>query len=166
PELAQLRRVIEAQVMNRWSGGRIVDEFEAAFAAFYGVRSAVTSTSGTSAIHLAIGVLNPEPADGINTAPITDRGTVIPILPQNAIQVFADVGLEAFTMDPDDLERRITPRTRAVIPVHLGGNPCDMDRILAVAQRHGLMVIEDCCQAYCASYRGNWVGRMGDFGCF
>src|SRR5262249_25180176 len=162
PELAQLRRVIEAQVMNRWSGGRLVDEFEAAFAAFYGVRSAVTSTSGTSAIHLAIGVLNPQPGDEIITAPSTDLGTVIPILAQNGIPVFADVDLESFTIDPDDLERRITPRTRAVIPVHLGGNPCDMDRILAIARRHGLMVIEDCCQAYCASYRGKWVGQIGD----
>src|SRR6266542_4226164 len=74
PELEQLRRVIDAQVMNRWSGGRRVDEFEAAFAAFYGVRSAVASTSGTSAIHLAVGVLNPEPGDEIITAPITDLG--------------------------------------------------------------------------------------------
>jgi dTDP-4-amino-4,6-dideoxygalactose transaminase len=165
-ELAELRRVIEAQVMNRWSGGKLVDEFEAAFARFYEVRMAVTSTSGTSAIHLAVGALNPEPGDEIITAPITDLGTVIPILAQNAIPVFADVDLDTFNIDPDDFERRITPRTRAVIPVHLGGNPCDMDRILAIARRHGLMVIEDCSQCYCASYQGTWTGRLGDLGCF
>jgi len=166
PEFAELRRVIEAGVMNRWSGGKLVDEFEEAFARFYGVGTAVGSTSGTAAIHLAVGALNPEPGDEIITAPITDLGTIIPILAQNAIPVFADVDLETFNMDPDDFERRITPRTRAVIPVHLGGNPCDMDRILAIARKHGLMVIEDCSQCYCASYRGKWTGTMGDFGCF
>jgi perosamine synthetase len=166
PELDQLRRVLDAQVMNRWSGGKLVDEFEAAFAAFYGANAAVASTSGTSAIHLAVGALNPEPGDEIITAPITDLGTVIPILAQNAIPVFADVDLETFNLDPVDLERRITARTRAVIPAHLGGNPCDMERILAIARRHDLMVIEDCCQSYCASYQGTWVGRLGRFGCF
>src|SRR5438132_1316285 len=142
PELAELRRVFDAQVMNRWSGGRLVEEFEAAFAAFYGMKKAVASTSGTAAIHVAVGALNPEPGDEIITAPITDLGSVIPILAQNCIPVFADVDIDTFNMDPDDLERRITPRTRAVIPVHLGGNPCDMDGILAVARKHGLKVIE------------------------
>jgi perosamine synthetase len=166
PEFAELRRVLEAGVMNRWSGGKLVDEFEEAFASFYGMKSAVASTSGTAAIHVAVGALNPEPGDEIITAPITDLGSVIPILAQNAVPVFADVELDSFNMDPDDLERRITPRTRAVIPVHLGGNPADMDRILAVARKHNLLVIEDCSQCYCASYRGKWTGQMGDFGCF
>jgi dTDP-4-amino-4,6-dideoxygalactose transaminase len=165
-ELAELRRVIDAGVMNRWSGGHLVDEFEEAFAGCYRAGMAVASTSGTAAIHLALGALNPEPGDEIITAPITDLGTIIPIIAQNAIPVFADVDLHSFNMDPDDLERRITPRTRAVIPVHLGGNPCDMDRILAVARKHSLMVIEDCSQCYCASYGGKWTGQMGDFGCF
>ncbi len=166
PELAELRRVIEAGVMNRWSGGKVVEEFETAFAAFYGARRAVASTSGTAAIHVALGALNPEPGDEIITAPITDLGTIIPILAQNCIPVFADVDLETFNLDPADLERRITPRTRAVIPVHLGGNPCDMVAILAVARRHGLTVIEDCSQCYCATYRGKWTGQMAEFGCF
>jgi perosamine synthetase len=166
PELAELRRVIDAQVMNRWSGGKLVDELEAAFAAFYGAKVAVASTSGTAAIHVAVGALNPEPGDEIITAPITDIGTIVPILAQNAIPVFADVDPETFTMDPDDLERRITPRTRAVIPVHLGGNPCDMERIMEIARRRGLMVIEDCSQCYCATYHGRWTGQWGDFGCF
>jgi perosamine synthetase len=165
-ELAELRRVFDAQVMNRWSGGKLTDEFEAAFAAFYGAPGAAASTSGTSAIHLALGVLNPDPGDEIITAPITDLGTIIPILAQNAIPVFADVDLDTFNIDPEDFERRITPRTRAVIPVHLGGNPCDLDRILEIARRHHLRVIEDCSQSYCASYRGRWVGTLGDFGCF
>lgn len=166
PELEQLRRVIEAQVMNRWSGGKLTDELEEAFARFYGTKMAVASTSGTAAIHVAVGALNPEPGDEIITAPITDLGTIIPIVAQNAIPVFADVDPHTFTMDPADFERRITPRTKAVIPVHLGGNPCDMDRVLEIARRHGLMVIEDCSQCYCATYRGKWTGQLGDFGCF
>jgi perosamine synthetase len=166
PEFAELRRVIEQGVMNRWSGGKLTEEFETAFAQFYGVRAAAACSSGTAAIHQAVGALNPEPGDEIVTAPITDLGTVIPIVAQNAIPVFADVDLETFNLDPADVERRITPRTRAIIPVHLGGNPCDMDPLLALARKHGLMVIEDCAQTYCASYRGKWTGTMGDFGCF
>lgn len=166
PELEQLRRVVDAQVMNRWSGGRLVDEFEAEFARFYGARTAVASTSGTAAIHVAIGALNPEPGDELITAPITDLGTVIPILAQNAIPVFADVDPDTFNLDPADVERRITPRTRALIPVHLGGNPCDMDAFLEIGRRHGIMVIEDCSQCYCATYKGKWTGQMGTFGCF
>jgi perosamine synthetase len=166
PELEELRRVIDAQVMNRWSGGRLVDELEAAFAQFYQTENVVASTSGTAAIHVAVGALNPEPGDEIITAPITDLGTIIPIVAQNAIPVFADVDPDTFNIDPKDVERRITTRTRAIIPVHLGGNPCDMEPILALAKKHGLMVIEDCSQCYCASYRGTWTGRMGDFGCF
>jgi dTDP-4-amino-4,6-dideoxygalactose transaminase len=165
-ELAELRRVIEAQVMNRWSGGTLVDEFEAAFAAFYGARKAVASTSGTAAIHVAVGALNPEPGDEIITSPITDLGTVIPILAQNCIPVFADVDLDTFNLDPADVERRITPRTRAIIAVHLGGNPCDLDALLAISERHRLQLIEDCSQCYCGSHHGKWTGQRGVFGCF
>lgn len=166
PEARHLQRVFEQQVMNRWSGGRLVDEFEEAFARFYGAGMAVASTSGTAAIHIAVGAIDPDPGDEIITSPITDIGTVIPIVAQNAIPVFADVDPDTFNIDPDDLERRITPRTRAIIPVHLGGNPCDMDRILAIARARGLRVIEDCSQCYCGEYRGTWTGRLGDFGCF
>jgi dTDP-4-amino-4,6-dideoxygalactose transaminase len=166
PEKQELERVFDAQVMNRWSGGRLVDELEAEFARFYGAGMAVASTSGTSAIHLAVGVLNPEPGDEIITAPITDLGTIIPIIAQNAIPIFADVDLDSLNMDPADIERRITSRTRAIIAVHLGGNPCDMDPILDLGRRHNLMVIEDCSQTYCATYKGKWSGQMGEFGCF
>lgn len=166
PEQKELERVIAAGVMNRWSGGKLVDEFEAAFAEFYGTKMAVASTSGTSAIHLAVGALNPEPGDEIITAPITDLGSVIPILAQNAIPVFADVDLETFNLDPADVERRITPRTRAIVAVHLGGNPCNLDALNDIAHRHNLMLIEDCSQTYCASYKGVWTGRTGTFGCF
>jgi dTDP-4-amino-4,6-dideoxygalactose transaminase len=163
--LENVRQVLESGLLNRTA--RVwVKRLEEEFAAFYGVKHCTASTSGTSAIHVAVGALNPEPGDEIITAPITDMGTVIPILAQNAIPVFADVQRETFNLDPGDVERRITARTRAIIPVHLGGNPCDMDAIMAIARRHGLLVIEDCSQAYCASYQGRWTGTIGDIGCF
>jgi dTDP-4-amino-4,6-dideoxygalactose transaminase len=163
--LDNVRQVLESGQMNR-TAKVWVKRLEEEFAAFYGVNHCTASTSGTSAIHVAVGALNPEPGDEIITAPITDMGTVIPILAQNAIPVFADIQRETINLDPADVERRVTPRTRAIIPVHLGGNPCDMDAITAIARRHGLMVIEDCSQAYCASYQGKWVGTIGDIGCF
>ncbi len=165
-EWEQLKRVFDAQVMNRWAGGKLTDELETRFAEFYGMEMAVASTSGTAAIHLAVGAINPDPGDEIITAPITDLGTIVPIIAQNAIPVFADVDVETMNLDPADVERRITARTRAIIPVHLGGSPADMDAILAIAQPRGIAVIEDCSQCYCASYQGRWTGTMGDFGCF
>lgn len=163
--LDNLRQVIESGAMNR-TAKMWVRRLEEEFAAFYGVKHCTASTSGTSAIHVAVGALNPEPGDEIITAPITDMGTVIPILAQNAIPVFADVQRDTLNVDPADVERRVTSRTRAIIPVHLGGNPCDMEALLDIARRHGLKLIEDCSQAYCASYRGRWTGTMGDIAAF
>ncbi|MBI2301314.1 MAG: DegT/DnrJ/EryC1/StrS family aminotransferase [Armatimonadetes bacterium] len=163
--LDNLRQVLEGGHMTR-VGGTWVQRLEQEFAAFYGAGHCTASTSGTSAIHVAVGALNPEPGDEIIAAPITDLGTIIPILAQNAIPVFADVQRATFNLDPADLERRITPRTRAIIPVHLGGHPCDLAEILAVTERHGLVVIEDCSQAYCATYQGRRVGTIGKVGCF
>ena len=162
--LDNLRQVLERADEPR--AGVWVKRLEEEFGATYGARHCTASTSGTSAIHVAVGAIDPEPGDEIITAPITDMGTVIPILAQNAIPVFADVERETFNLDPADVERRITPRTRAIIPVHLGGNPCHMEALLDIARRHQLQLIEDCSQAYCASYQGRRVGTMGDIGCF
>ena len=117
--LENVRRVLESGHLNR-TAAVWVKRLEEEFAAFYGTAHCTASTSGTSAIHVAVGALNPEPGDEIITAPITDMGTVIPILAQNAIPVFADVERDTFNLDPADVERRITPRTRAIVPVHLG----------------------------------------------
>src|SRR6185503_10744414 len=103
-------------------GGQMVTAFEKEFAHTYGLPYAVASTSGTAAIHVALGALDLNPGDEVITAPVTDLGTIIPILYQNAIPVFADID-ETFNMDPEDVERKITPETRAIIAVHLFGNP-------------------------------------------
>ncbi|MFP4056537.1 MAG: DegT/DnrJ/EryC1/StrS family aminotransferase [Candidatus Brocadiia bacterium] len=143
----------------------LLARFERRFAQLYGVASAVASTSGTSAIHVALAAVGPEPGDEIITAPITDAGTVAPILFQNCVPVFADVD-DSYTVDPADVAAKITARTRAIVAVHLFGNPCDMDALLAVARSHGVALIEDCCQAHLTPYKGQLCGTMGDAGCF
>ncbi len=145
--------------------GRMVPTLEREFALAYGVPYAVASTSGTAAIHTALGAIELNPGDEVITAPITDLGTIIPILYQNAIPVFADVD-DTYNMDPYDIEQKITPRTRAIIVVHLFGNPCNMDAIMDIARYHSIPVIEDCSQAHMTTYKGKYVGTIGDIGCF
>ena len=146
-------------------GGPMVTKLESSVADLYGVKHAVASTSGTAAIHVAVGTINPEPGDEIITAPITDGGTVVPILYQNCIPVFADVD-DSYTMDPADVEAKITDRTKALLVVHLFGNACDMDAMVDIARRHNLALIEDCSQAHATKYKGRYLGTIGDLGCF
>lgn len=145
--------------------GQMVTQFERQFAFAYGVPYAVASTSGTAALHVALGALDLNPGDEVVTAPITDMGTIIPILSLGAIPVFADVDC-TLNMDPSSVEARITPRTKALLVVHLFGNPCDMNAMAAIAQRHGLPLIEDCSQAHFTEYHDRFVGTIGDIGCF
>ena len=163
-ELKKLREALLSQNLC-CIDGQMVREFERRFAFAYGVPYAVASTSGTAAIHIALGALDLNPGDEVITAPITDMGTIIPIISQGAIPVFADVD-RTFNMDPASVENRITPRTKAIIAVHLFGNPCDMDGMMAVAKRHNLQVIEDCSQSHWTEYKGRLVGTIGDIGCF
>lgn len=146
--------------------GRFVREFERAFADFYGVRYAQSSTGGSAAIHLAVGAVNPEPGDEIVTAPVTDPGSVMPILQQNAVPVFADVDPRTLNMTPESIEAVITDRTRAIILVHLFGTPCDVDAVVDVADRYNLILIEDCSQAHATRFKGRYVGTFGHMGCF
>ena len=163
----EVRLVTEAiQSQNLFGlGGAKVTQLEKEFAELYGVKHAVASTSGTAAIHVAVGTINPEPGDEIITGPITDGGTIVPILYQNAIPVFADVD-DTFNMDPADVERKITDRTKAILVVHLFGNACDMDAMVDIAKRHNVALIEDCSQAHVTKYKGRYLGTFGDLGCF
>lgn len=163
-ELRLLRTALLSQNLCSVDG-RLVRDFERAFATAHDVPYAVASTSGTAAIHTALGALDTNPGDEVITAPITDLGTIIPIIQQNAIPVFADVDA-SFNLDPRDVERKITRRTKAIIAVHLFGNPCDMDSLRAIAAAHGLALIEDCSQAHFGEYKGRLVGTIGDLGCF
>lgn len=125
-----------------------------------------TCSSGTAAIHIAVATAGIGLGDEVITSPITDIGTVIGLLYQGAVPVFADLTPGNANLDVEDVRRRITPKTKGIIPVHLTGNPCDMDAIMAVAREHDLVVIEDCCQAWGARSRGRPIGTVGDFACF
>jgi dTDP-4-amino-4,6-dideoxygalactose transaminase len=146
--------------------GSEVAKFEEEFAAFSGARFGVGVNSGTSALHLALLAAGIGPGDEVITIPFTFVATVAAIRYTGATPVFVDIDPRTFTMDPTGLEAAITPRTRAIMPVHLYGQPTDMDEILAVARKHGLIVIEDAAQAHAAEYKGRRAGSLGDFGCF
>ena len=163
-EIILTREAIQSQNLFG-PGGHFVSDFEKGFADLYRIEHAVASTSGTAAIHVAIGALDLNPGDEIITAPITDGGTIVPILYQNGIPIFADID-STYNMDPVDVERKITDRTRAILVVHLFGNPCNMTAITEIAQRHHLPIIEDCSQAHVTEYKGQLLGTIGDIGCF
>ena len=141
--------------------GPEVAAFEAEFAAYCQVRHAIGVNNGTSALHLALLAAGVGPGDEVITVPFTFVATVSAIGYTNARPVFVDVDPEYFTMDPSKLEAAITPRTKAIVPVHLYGQPADMDPILDIAVRHGIAVIEDAAQAHGAEYHGRRCGSMG-----
>src|SRR5512136_1644140 len=160
---AALRQVLESAA---FSGGPFVARFEEEFAAFCHCKYAAGVGSGTDALWLALRALGVGRGDEVITVPNTFIATAEAITLCGATPVFVDVDNRSYTMDPGQLERAITPRTKAVIPVHLYGQPADMDPIVAIASEHGLFVIEDACQAHGAEYRGQRVGTLGDAACF
>lgn len=164
-ELEALRQVIASGTLTS-TKGEWVKRFETGFAARLGARSGIACSSGSAAMHTAIAALDPEPGDEIITTSITDMGAITPILYQGAIPVFADVDPRTYNITAEAIERRLSSRTKAIIVTHLFGNPCDMDPILDLARQHRVPVIEDCAQAFGASYRSRFIGTIGDLGCF
>lgn len=164
-EVKELVEALEQNTLFYHFGGK-VKQFLADFNAMYGIPYSVATSSGTAAIHVALGAAGVTVGDEVITSPITDQGTLVGILYQNAIPVFADLQPHTYNLDPASIEARITPRTKAIVAVHLAGAPCDMDAIMAIARRHGLKVIEDCAQSYLTRYKGRLVGTIGDYGCF
>lgn len=146
--------------------GKQVSAFEQAFADYLGVKHAIGVGSGTDALHLALRALDIGPGDEVITVSHTAVATAAAIEIAGATPVLVDIEPDYYTLDPSQLEAVLTPRTRAVLPVHLYGQPAEMDPILAFARRHGLEVVEDCAQAHGARYRGRRVGGLGDAGCF
>jgi dTDP-4-amino-4,6-dideoxygalactose transaminase len=146
--------------------GPTVKAFEERFARYCAARHCVAVNSGTSALHLALRCLDIGPGDEVITVPMTFVATVWAISYVGATPVFVDVDPATRTMDPARLKAAITPRTRAILPVHLYGQPANMDRILQVAEKHRLPVVEDAAQAHGARCRGRRVGGLGRMGCF
>ena len=146
--------------------GSEVAAFEKEFAAYCRAEHGVGVNSGTSALHLALLAAGVGPGDEVITVPFTFLATVSAIDYTGARPVFVDVDPRTLTLDPAALEAAITPRTRAVIPVHLYDRPADMDPIVAIARRHGIVVIEDAAQAHGAEYKGRRAGSLGEMACF
>ena len=146
--------------------GERAREFGREFANKIGVKYAIPVCNGTAAIHLALIALGVNPGDEVLVPAHTFIGSATPILMQNAIPVFVDVDEDTYTMKPEDLKRKISDRSKAVIVVHLNGNPADMRSIMAIARKYNLRVIEDCAQAHGAQYDGEYVGTIGDIGTF
>ena len=140
-------------------------ELEKELASFFGVKYTVGLNSGTDALHLALRALDIGAGDEVITTAFTFVATTEAIGIVGAKPVFVDINPDTFNIDPDKIEAAITPKTKAIIPVHLYGQPCEMDKIMDIAKRHNLRVIEDCCQAVGATYKGQMVGSFGDFGC-
>jgi dTDP-4-amino-4,6-dideoxygalactose transaminase len=153
---------------GKWGrgNGKEVDRFEATYARLTGARSCLATVNGTNALFISLNVLEIEPGDEVLVPPYTFVATVNAVIRQHALPVFVDSDLETAQMDPKKIEPLITDRTKAILPVHLGGNSVDMDGVMAVAKKHGLVVIEDACQAWITQWRGRNVGRIGDCGCF
>ena len=146
--------------------GRHVDAFEQAWASTLGVKRCVSCANGTDAIYVALRGLRLKPGDEVITSAHSWISTSETITQAGGRIVFCDTDEETFTIDPQDIQRKITPATVGIIPVHLYGQPADMDPIMAIAKRHNLWVIEDCAQAHLARYKGQYVGTFGDAATF
>jgi len=160
---AAIRKVIDT---GAFAGGPFVADFERDFAAYCQCEHGIGVGSGTEALWLALLASDIGPGDEVITVPSTFMATAEAITYSGATPVFVDIDEQTYTMDPALLKAAITRRTKAIIPVHLFGQTADMDPILAIAQRHGLTVIEDSCQAHGADYKGRRAGSLSDAGCF
>ncbi len=164
-EQRRLTSMIEQDSLFYWKGPQTTQLIEN-FRKLCPSKYVMSCSSGTAALHIAVAALGIQPGDEVVTSPITDIGTVIGVIYQQGVPVFADLDPATYNLDPDDVARKITPKTKAIIAVHLAGNPCDLARLKELADRFGLVLIEDCAQAWGAHYRGQPVGTVGHIGCF
>ena len=160
------RAVLDAIESTQFILGPNVTAFEQEAASYLGAAHAVTCASGTDALHLAILAAGIAPGDEVITSPFTFIATAEAICYAGGVPVFVDIDPRTFNIDPSLIEAAITPRTRAIIPVHLFGQPADMTRIKEICDRHGLLLIEDCAQSFGAAAHGRMTGTLGALGCF
>lgn len=167
----QIGKEIEKEVVEVLRSGCYIlgphnKALEKDLADYVGTKHAVGLNSGTDALHLALRALDIGEGDEVITVAFTFVATTEAIGIVGAKPVFVDIDKDTFNIDAEKIENAITPKTKAIIPVHLYGQPCDMDVIMDIAKKHDLFVIEDCCQAIGATYKGEMVGSIGDVGCF
>ena len=165
PEQQQLTAMLQQDSLFYWQGPQTTLLTER-FQQICPLKYVQTCSSGTAAIHIAVGAAGIGVGDEVITSPITDIGSVIGVIYQQAVPVFADLGPGTCNLDVADVERRITEKTKAIIAVHLTGNPCDLDALKALADQHDLVLIEDCAQAWGAKYRGRPIGTIGHIACY
>ena len=165
-----INKVVETTKSRIWcriqSESGTVPTFEKEFAQLMGTKFCVATGSGTQALHTCVEALGIGAGDEVITSPYTDPGTIASILSARALPVLADIDRESYQLDPDDVQRRITENTKAIMPVDMMGQPCNLEKIMAIAKKHNLKVIEDACQAHLAEYQGKKLGTIGDVGCF
>jgi len=173
-EVEAAKAVVESGVLSKflgtWSeaffGGEKVRTFERRWEKFFGVKHAITVNSATSGLIAAVGAIGVEPGDEVIVSPWTMCATATAILVWNAIPVFSDIEEDTFNLDPESIEKNITPRTRAILVTDIFGHAADLDRIMKIARKHGLKVIEDAAQSPGAKYHGKYVGTVADIGVF
>ncbi|MBF6627200.1 MAG: DegT/DnrJ/EryC1/StrS family aminotransferase [Proteiniphilum sp.] len=160
------KKLLEVMRSGVWSRNKVTEEFEKQWANTLGAKRALAVVNGTNALNTSLAQLEIGWGDEVLVTSYTFIASVSSILLNGAIPVFVDVDPETFQMDPDKIEEKITPHTRAILPVHILGLPCDMERIMKIAEKHNLLVVEDACQAWLAEINGKKVGNFGNAGCF
>lgn len=164
-EERQLLEVLHSGEWGALKGGKTA-EFQARFAAYQGARFGLCVPNGTLALELALKALGVGRGDEVITTPYTFVATANAAIAIGAVPVFADIDLDSYNLDPVEVEKAITSRTKVILPVHMGGRPADMDALGAIAARHSLRILEDACQAWGSEWRGRRVGAIGDLGAF
>jgi len=171
PEITQVDKdavmaVLDRNILTGPVHGPEAEALEQEWAEFTGSQHALAFNNGTAAIHTALFAAGVRPGDEVITSAFSFSGSFQPILQQHAIPIFVDIDPRTYNIDASQIEAKITDRTKVLLPVHIHGLPADMDEILALAEKHDLIVVEDACQAHGATYKGRMVGMIGDMGCF
>ena len=160
------KAVAEVLQSGRYADGPKAKEFEKNFSEYIKTQHAVATSSGTAALHMALIACGVKPGDEVIVPALTFFATVESVLHQGAIPVFADLDPKTYCIDPKDMEKKITNKTKAIIPVHFFGEPAEIEEIVEISHRHNLHVVEDCAQAHGAEFRGKKVGSFGDANCW
>ena len=164
--LDSIMKTAKSGTWCRIQSGARVPTWQKEFAKLEGAKKCMAVQTGTAALHTSLEALGIGPGDEVITSPLTDPGTIAAILNTRALPVMADLDRESFQNDAEDIERRITENTKVIMPVHIGGMPSEMDRIMAIAKKHKLLVVEDSCQGHLSEYQGKKLGTIGDLGGF
>lgn len=165
-EINEVTEVMRTGNISCFRGGKKVKEFEKRFSEHIQTEYGVATTSGTTALHTALSALDIQREDEVMVPAFTFVSTASVVLQEGGIPIFADIDPKTFCISPEDVENKITPKTKAIIPVHIFGHPAEMGEIMDLSEEYGIYVIEDCAQAHGATYEGNKVGSIGHMGCF